>query len=242
MESYVHRLHVHDLVADEATEDWPDGVLPDEIVDMGMVRDLDVLVTRRDERVHGRDSETPDWDGTSENGVWFRHPRRVELIIYRVGPKGEAGVPRKILNEADRRVIQVVDDACRHEFIPFDERVWGNSSAEANFNALGGLSTLTSEGTSGAGVAATAFGELPETVKSALTAASGILEAAAKIEDHSINREMARLENEKKLLQAEIAAATSASTEYEQRRIAELDARKDLLVARKEIGDKAIVH
>jgi hypothetical protein len=196
----------------------------------GAYEDLHTVVAVTDVAGHKDERDIDPNVHSFFQGVFYRKPRVVELSVY----GREPGKPALRLTQRTRHVV--VDDRCERRFVKFDKSAWGDRAVTLTFGDLGQLTKVSSSSTGDAAAVAQTLADLPASVKDALSQGSAIAGELDTIRNAGIDRELARLKKESELLNQRIANDVEGADTAALRELAELQHRKDLLTARKDVA------
>lgn len=170
--------------------------------------------------------------GSAHSGAFYRKvvPMRLHLFAKDSGK----------LKLIETEVHEVIDEASRPGYLEFKRNRWSSTTVEAGFGDGGSLTRLKHTKTSTVAAATTATKELPEEVLDALNRADSIVDAHQKLRLQGIDHRLQELDREKKELDAEIALGDLIDTRALANRLKVVKAEKDLLTARKELGEARV--
>ncbi|MBT8206688.1 MAG: hypothetical protein KJO18_00320 [Acidimicrobiia bacterium] len=138
----------------------------------------------------------------------------------------------------ERQKVMLVTDDSPLGIVPFNSAVFSKRSVGVAFHDNGSLSEVTNESTSGLAAAFDSLSGAPASVASALEGVEKIRSAASTLDNAGVNSAIAKLENEKKLVEAKIGLSNTTATAEMDKLRTKLQAAIDLLKTRRELGEE----
>jgi hypothetical protein len=187
---------------------------------------LQFVLSKRDYSPYTYDNEdelpkdfvSPELPGTSFPGIFCRRPRLVEFTIWKIDATDR-------LFPVSKTVRSILDRHSRLFTIEFGKSNWSNHNAKVSFHPTNGaLKTLSTSNTSALSAASNVFSQLPKEVLANLEAANKIQAQLQKIEGENINKQIARMNREKKKIEAAIALDGAIATKKQKSEIAKYKA------------------
>jgi len=181
---------------------------------------------------HETDSEASP-DGTAPGSghvvesIWYRRPYYTDLLLMRF--------TNGAWQEEDRTRQLVVGQNAPKTELPIKKSAWGKRTLDVEFSELGTAIKIATSESSATADAIAALSGVPGHVSSGLDSAAAFEAAVAGVPDARVARAIARLENEKKRVLAELGddAAADAALVAE---VARLENEKKRLTLLKDLG------